>query len=262
MKRSLSVLIALLVGCTDVSTDPNAVVAVRPVPTPYPSIVERDSLRDSLGALLPVRVEWLNTKGVPVAGVAALFSSPDTSLQIFETGVVFARNKKADGSRALVFATHGSLQVRADSLFIVSRPDSISADSATMTRAVDATIVPDSIFFTVLVSGAGAQAAAVAPNWLVSFQLKLHDKLLAPTDTTAVYTFSSTGRTGTEQPVRSFIDTTSSSGKVSRGLMIKCGALAIGNDSVIVIATMRDQRPGTQPKSARTVVRLKRATCQ
>ena len=262
MKRSVRALIAVLTAaCTDPGSDPNAVIAIRPEPSPYPSIVEGDSLRDSLGTLQPVRVTGLNYKGEPVAGATFVFSSPDTSLRIFENGVVFARNKKVDGTRAPVFATNGSLQAKADSLFIVSRPDSIDADSATRTRPPNATLVPDSISFTVRVSGANGAAATPAPNWLVSFQLRLHDKLLAPTDTTAVYTFSATGSANTDRPVRGFLDTTSASGTVSRGLKINCSALVTGSDSVIVIATMRDRRPGTRPKSAQTVVRLERTTC-
>ena len=61
-RRGLAALIPAIAGvagatalaCTDVSTDPNAVVAVRFDGSAYPSIVVGDSLRDSLGARQPI----------------------------------------------------------------------------------------------------------------------------------------------------------------------------------------------------------------
>jgi hypothetical protein len=216
-----------------------------------------DSLRDSLGALQPLRVTPLNYRGDPVPGAPAVFSSPDTVVKVEPDGVVFARAAKPDGTPVRVFATVGSLQTQPDSIFVVSRADSIVAEVASLTRPAGGVIVPDSIAFTVRVPGAAGAAATPAPNWLVSFQLRFHGQLLSPTDTTAVYTFSGE----LTRRVRSFIDTTNAAGSVSRGLVVNCQALAAGPDSVIVIATIRNRRPGTQPKSAQTVVRLQRGPC-
>ena len=61
------------VACTEVATDPNAVVAIRFDGSAYPSIVVGDSLRDSLGALQPVRATGLNYKSQAVEGAAFVF---------------------------------------------------------------------------------------------------------------------------------------------------------------------------------------------
>ena len=267
MKRLLFVVAGVAslaaLACTDVNTDPNAVVAIRFDGSAYPSIVAQDSLRDSLGALQPLRVTPLNYRGNAVAGATVVFSSPDTLVEMRPGGIVYARTTKTDATGVRVFATVGSLQSTPDTLFLVARADSIAADSTTMTRPPGAKLVPDSITFRVRASGVAGAAATPVPYWLVSFQLRFHDRLLAPTDTTAIYTISATGPSATERAIRSFIDTTNSAGTVTRGLIINCGALAAtGPDSVIVIATIRDRRPDTKPKSAQTVVRLERGTCQ
>jgi hypothetical protein len=244
-------------ACTQVATDANAVVALRFEGAAYPSIVAGDSLRDSLGVVQPLVATALNFRNEPVPDAPIEFASPDSVLRVSSGGRVFVTRHKPD-TALLVFASTGTLQSQPDTLFTVFRADSISADSVTMTRPVGARLVPDSIGFNVFVPGTGGGAAAPGRSWLVSFQLRLNDKLLDPTDTTAVYTF--TGQTN--RRVRSFIDTTDASGSVSRGLVINCQALAAtGPDSVIVIATTRDRRPGTQPKRAQTVVRLQRGQC-
>ena len=243
-------------GCTQVPTDADAVVAIRFEGSAYPSIVLGDSLRDSLGALQPLMATPLNYRNEPVPDAPVEFASPDTVLRVFSDGVVYARGRRPD-TAAVVFATTGSLQSQPDSLFVVFRADSIAADSAIMTRPTGATVVPDSVGFRVYVPGVGGAAATPAQSWLVSFQLILHDQALEPTDTTAAYTFTGP----LTRRVRSFIDTTNSGGSVSRGLIVTCQALATGPDSIIVRATIRDRRPGTQPKSAQTVVRLQRGQC-
>jgi len=67
-------------ACTEVGTDPNAVVAIRFDGAAYPSIVLGDSLRDSLGTVQKVVATGLNYKNDPVEGAQFVFSSPDTVL--------------------------------------------------------------------------------------------------------------------------------------------------------------------------------------
>jgi hypothetical protein len=200
----------------------------------------------------------LNFKNEPVPDAKFVFSSPDTILRVFDDGVVFARGPKPDGIATRVFATAGSLQSQPDSLFVVARADSIAPKTAVFTAPTGATVVLDTaLVFNVFASGTGGAAATAAPFWLVSLQVSLHDRLLSPFDTTAAYTFIPVGVTGRTP---SFIDTTSTSGSVSRALAVQCSALASGPDSVILIATIRNRLPGSLPKSAQTVVRLQRGT--
>jgi hypothetical protein len=113
MRRGLMALIsaaasaagATVLACTEVSTDPNAVVGVRFEGSAYPSIVVGDSLRDSLGARQPVFATGLNYKGEAIAGAEFVFSSPDTNLRVLDNGMVFARRAAKTTEPARVFAT-------------------------------------------------------------------------------------------------------------------------------------------------------------
>src|SRR5678815_1148044 len=167
MRRLVVALIALgCAACTEVSSDPNAVVAIRFDGSAYPSIVAGDSLRDSLGTLQPLQAVGLNYKNSPVEGAPFVFSSPDTILRMFANGVVFARGPKADGIPTRVFATVQALQSQPDSLYVVPRGDSIAPKSAIVTPPTGATIVLDTaLVFNVLASGTGGAAPTAAPFW-------------------------------------------------------------------------------------------------
>jgi hypothetical protein len=181
-------LLAVLVGaaCTEVSTDPNAVVAVRFDGSPYPSIVALDSLRDSLGKLQPLTATGLNYKGDAVLGATFAFSSSDTNLRVFDDGNVYAIRRKTDGVPAKVYATAASLQSVPDSLFVVQRADSIKAvkqvDTALFTPGVGAATATGSPTFQVFGDTAVGKPKATVPAWLVSLQLRYKEpRLRSPT---------------------------------------------------------------------------------
>src|SRR5688500_19546902 len=83
-------------GCTQVATDANAIVALRFEGSAYPSVVEGDSLRDSLGVVQPLVATALNYRNEPVPDAPMEFLSRDTVLQVFEDGVVYARGRRPD----------------------------------------------------------------------------------------------------------------------------------------------------------------------
>jgi len=248
VKRGLSVC-ALLLGaaCTEVTTDPNAIVAVRFDGSAYPSIVAADSLRDSLGALQPLRATGLNYKGDPIEGAGFVFSSPDTVLRVYETGDVYATRRKTDATPARVFATAGKLQSVPDSLFVVQRADSLKALRQVDTMSFDATgggtTGPDSITFAIFGDTAAGQPKAPVPAWLVSFQLRYHGTTISPTDTSYAYTFelNSTGRAR----VPTFIDTTNASGSAGRRVFVR--TLSVPEDTVVIVATMRQRVANSAP---------------
>src|SRR5688572_17971200 len=107
MRPLVTAFVLVSVACTDVSTNPDAVVALRFEGSAYPSIVAGDSLRDSLGALQPLVATPLNYLNEPVDGVPVVFSSPDTVLRVFGDGVVYATRPKQADSVTLVYATVG-----------------------------------------------------------------------------------------------------------------------------------------------------------
>jgi hypothetical protein len=253
-------IIASAVACTDVSTDPNAVLAIRFDGAEYPSIVFGDSLRDSTGALQAVRATALNYKGDAIANPTFVFSSPDTSLQLFADGKVFARARKADGAPALVFATIGSLQSQPDSLFIVQRADSIKAlkqvDTVAFESGVGAASGPDSIRFQVWGDTAAGKPKALVPKWLVSFRLT-HRGVTIPASDTA-FAFVGETNSSTTNPARfqRIVDTTGTDGLAGRRVFIR--TLTVNEDTVVVIATIRQRKANTAPIADSTLVVIRK----
>jgi hypothetical protein len=262
MRQLVIALIALgCAGCTDVGTNPNAIVAVRFDGSAYPSIVAGDSLRDSLGTIQPLQAVGLNYKNEPVEGAPFVFSSPDTILRMFASGVVFARGRKADGVPARVFAAVQALQSQPDSLFVVPRADSIAAgktvDTVPVSTEGTGVTAADSLpFFVRGDTVAGAPKVAV-PAWLVSFQLRYKGTLLAPNDTSVAYTFVTTATTPPRR-LPSFIDSTDASGRVSRQVVIQQISAGLAEDTIFIVATARPRKPGAAPLRAETMILLRR----
>lgn len=262
MRRLVVALIALgCAACTDVGTNPNAIVAIRFDGSAYPSIVAGDSLRDSLGTLQPLQAVGLNYKNSPVEGAPFVFSSPDTILRMFANGVVFARGRKADGNPTRVFATVQALQSQPDSLFVVPRADSIAAGKVVHTVPVSSTGTgvtgPDSIPF--FVSGdtvAGAPKVGIQA-WLVSFQLRYKGTLLAPTDTSVAYTFVTTTTTPPRR-LPSFVDSTDASGRASRQVVVQQISTGLAEDTIFLVATARPRKTGAAPLRAETMILFRR----
>ena len=250
-------------ACTDVSTDPDTVVAVRFDGSVYPSIVVGDSLRDSLGALQPVRATGLNYKGDVVEGADFVFSSPDTNLRVNNDGMVFARSRKTDGSPARIFATVGSLQSQPDSLLIVARADSMKAvqdvDTANVSPTTgDASTGETLVQFVVFGDTAATAPKVVVPGWLVSFQLRYHGSLLPPSDTSKAYTFVIVGSGENSRRKPTSVDTTDASGKAERGVFVRSVSAGVPEDTIFLIATIRARKTGAAPISDTTMILLRR----
>jgi len=263
MRRS-GVLVALVAvvgaACTEVSSDPNAVVAIRFDGSAYPSIVAGDSLRDSLGTLQPLQAVGLNYKGVPVVGAPFVFSSPDTILRLASNGGVFAVGRKADATPARVFATIGSLQSVPDSLVVVPRADSMRAEKdilVTVANASNEGIAPaDSLPFVVLGDTVPGPPKAPIPSWLVSFQLRYKGVLLVPTDTSVAYTFVPGNEARPRIPT--YIDTTDASGRVTRGVVLRTVSTTVTEDTIFVIATTRARKTNAPPISKEIRILIRR----
>jgi hypothetical protein len=243
MRRVALGTVVAVIACTDPGTDPNAVVAIRFDGSAYPSIVVGDSLRDSLGALQPVRASGLNFKGNPVADAKIVFSSPDTNLRVLNTGSVFARSRKTDGSPARLFATVGSLQSQPDSLLTVPRADSIKATVEADT-AFGASLSDADLTFSLFGDTVANKPKLVVPGWLVSFRVRYRGVELDPTDTTIAFACRVTSRR-----ILSTVDTTDASGRAGRRLCLR-GAPRSPADTAFLIATSRLRKVGSDPISA------------
>ena len=249
-------LTACLTACTEVSTDPNAVVAIRFEGSSYPSIVAGDSLRDSLGTLQPLRATGLNYKGAAVSNAAFVFSSPDTVLRVLASGNVFATRRKPDGTPARVFATIGSLQSQPDSLLVVQRADSIKAmkqvDTALFVPGSGASTAEGSPAFQVLGDTAAGKPKAIVPGWLVSLQLRYHGTTISSSDTTFAFTFETVGSTTSAVRAHKFVDTTDASGTAGHRVFVR--TLSAAEDTIFLIATIRQRKASAEPIVDSTLV--------
>lgn len=244
------------VACTEVGTDPNAVVAVRFDGSAYPSIVAGDSLRDSLGALQPIRATGLNYKGEPVAGATFVFSSPDTVLRVFPSGNVFATRRKTDANPARLFATIGSLQSSPDTLYVVQRADSIRAvkpvDTALFVAGTGASTAENSPTFQVLGDTAAGKPKAPMQGWLVSFRLRYRGTTISTSDTTFAYTFERVGADTSSKRAHRFVDTTDASGNAGHRVFVR--TLTAPEDTIFLIATIRQRKANSPPITDSTLV--------
>jgi len=263
VSRRLTLLAVLLTAaCTEVSTDPNAVVAVRFDGSPYPSIVALDSLRDSLGNLQPLTATGLNYKGDPVAGAKFAFSSSDTNLRVFDDGNVYAVRRKTDGAPAKVYATAASLQSVPDSLFVVQRADSIKAVKSVDTALVftpgeGATTAPGSPTFQVFGDTAAGKPKATVQAWLVSLQLRYKGTTIATSDTSFAFTFETAGSGTNTIRAQKIVDTTDASGIAGHRVFVR--NLSAAEDSIYLIATIRQRKANTQAIRDSTLVIIRPA---
>ena len=244
------------VACTQVSTDPNSVAALQFDGPPYQSIVIGDSLRDSLGTLLPLQATALNNDGNEIEGAEIVYSSPDTVLSM-DGPVVFARRRNPGDSATRVFATIGSLQSAAVRLFTVHRADNIEPvvqeDTAFAASGGAGASSPDDLAFTVLGDTAANAPKRIVQGWLVSYQLRYRDSDLSPTDSSIAYSW-----TGTTRRILSFVDTTDGSGRVGRKVFIRSPRLP--EDTIFVVATARQRKAGTAPLTATTRLLIRQGT--
>jgi hypothetical protein len=258
--RILGMLVATSIAasaCTDVSTDPDAVAALQFDGAGYPSVVVGDSLRDSLGFLLPLSATALNNDGDPIPDADVVYSSPDTVLEMKDGGVVFARGLNPSGAATRVFATVGSLQSQSVSLFTTVRADSIwyvvEADTANRSDLDVGATLDDDLLFAVFGDTAAGKPKVAVQGWLVSFQLRYRGTLLSPTDTSVAYSYVRPGSNTRRTP--SFIDTTDAQGRAGRRLRLQ--TFRGPEDTVFVIATAQRRKTGLAPLTSqmRIIVR-------
>ena len=245
MRRFALGMVVVVAACTDPGTDPNAVVAIRFDGSVYPSIVVGDSLRDSLGALQPIRAAGLNFRGNDVADAEIVFSSPDTNLRVSNAGNVFARSRKVDGTPARLFATVGSLQSQPDSLLTVPRADSIKAQVEADT-AIAVSTAPRDLMFGLFGDTVALKPKLAVPGWLVSFKVRYHAETLVPTDTSVAFPCRVVEGRGR---FHSLVDTTDASGQAGRRICLR-NPPRVPVDTAFLIATVQQRKKDSTPKTA------------
>jgi hypothetical protein len=153
--------IAVAYACSEVSTNPNAVLSLQLVPMQLPSIVVGDSIHDTTGAVDSLRAVAFNAQGEPVPTAPIRYFSVSgrgltkvdsvsgqvVGLKTSDTLLDTLGNIRAIETFSRVIAAVGLLQTIPDTIFVVENPDSLAPLDSThypldYTRGVTDTLLP------------------------------------------------------------------------------------------------------------------------
>jgi hypothetical protein len=232
MPRYAAVLATVaLATCTEVGTDPAAVVALVFDALPYPAVVSGDTLRDESGAAAPLVALPLNSDGNPVATAQVQFLALDPGVTISEDGIIVSTDTA--GASVRILAQVGGLQSRPLSLFVTARPDSAAQDGTVDTLRYQALDGPGNVSgaITIRVLSNTVTPPAGVRGWFVRYSVEYRGTTLPPNDETVAWFVDESNR-------RTAIDTTGTDGRAARRLRVVSTALVSDPDSLLVTATV------------------------
>lgn len=220
-----------LATCTQVGTDPAAVVALVFDALPYPAIVSGDTLRDESGVAAPLVAVPLNSDGDPVTGAIIQFLALDPGVTVSENGIIISTDTA--GATIRLVAQAGGLQSRPLSLFVTASPDSAAQDGTVDTLRYTALDGPNNVSraITIRVLSNAATPPVGVRGWFVRYTVEYRGTTLPPGDETLAWFVDESNR-------RTSIDTTSTDGRAARRLRVVSTALASDADSLLVTATV------------------------
>ncbi|HEX5436252.1 MAG TPA: hypothetical protein VFW98_03780 [Gemmatimonadaceae bacterium] len=236
LSRQALLLAALAVwsgGCTEVGTNPDAFLAIELQAPTLPSMVQGDTLRDSTGVPVPLRVTVLNGRNDTVTDAPVRFLALDTGIVAVDsvTGLVTARDTTG---QARIIASAGALQSAPVSVIVTLSPDSLQALGATddtlryslgvdSSRTLSLRLAHDST------PGVPGDSLVPVPAYLVRFAI------VAPAgfpigDSTQVMLVDDSRR-------GSALDTTDAQGSASRRVLVPRTLAVAPPDSLVIEAT-------------------------
>ena len=179
MIRLMTALAALcgVAACGDIASTPSGVLSLSFDSLPASAVVRGDTLRDSLGAVAPLRATAYDGAGRVVAGAAVRFVALDTGIAVDSvTGRVTASVLRATPAR--VVASIGTIQSTPKLLTVTNRPDTLSRPTTTPTivyvtvpRTDPANSVQLSVRVGSLPAAPGVAADSVSQKWAVKYVL-------------------------------------------------------------------------------------------
>ena len=128
MKARVSVPLALVaaavVGCAELSTDPQVAAAIEFEGIPYPAVITGDTLRNAAGVATPLGAVAYNGSGAVIADPVIQFIPLDTGVTIGADGFLVATRR--DGFVRVVASANGlqSVQRRIE---VTRQPDTLVA---------------------------------------------------------------------------------------------------------------------------------------
>ena len=218
----------LVVGCIDLSTDPDEIVAIEFSELPWPSIVAGDTLRDESGAVAPLVARLFDGDGDVVDGPVEFL--PQQNAVRVVNGNQLVADLTATGTIGIIASTEG-LQSTALTIEVVPRPDSMAPEGIITPLQW---VVPDdpSLNTSAPVSVKVLSNTTTAPvrSWVVRFQLEAGGRVIPENDTTQIFLVGDNGRP-------SYADTTDFSGIASRRVRLRVVPGLTPPDSAVITVT-------------------------
>lgn len=231
---------AALAACAEVATGTADVVSVG-FDTSSVAVVAGDTLRDTLGRVLPLRAAAFNAAGdtVTASAVAITYVVPPSDTGVVRTVGSLLLGVRPRDTTARVFAAAGTLQGLPKSVDVTRRPERLQLVAAARDSAL---YTPPSRS---AVSGGGAQllvtadsAGARPPVRRVVVRFALERAAPRIADSVAVVDERPLVR-GTETFIpRSPLDTTDARGNAGRRVLIFLRSGATARDTVVLRATV------------------------
>ena len=230
---ALSVMCAL--SCGEVPTLDQGIAYISPIILPSPAVAVGDQLRDSVGNVVPLRIEAFgrNDERLPDPAATFLTTVLPSPITIGADGIVTASDTVSAVQTVQIVGRVGNkLQTTATSLLIVPQPDSLQRVSPEVVQ--HALPVVDTLRVTVTgLNRAGARVPV--PGIIVRYRITGVYRTGSGT-ATAVLTVD--GGTVSRPDSLAAVDTTDAQGAAARTLLVA----GTGVDSVVVFARARSLR--------------------
>ncbi|HVF40268.1 MAG TPA: hypothetical protein VM939_10235 [Gemmatimonadaceae bacterium] len=239
----IGVSMAVVAACTEIPTDPKAVLSLAVDTLPAPAVVLGDSLRDSAGVARAVTVTAFNFQGEVIEDAVVRFSTRDRGIDVDSiTGFVIGDSVRSTPAR--VTARVGGVEALL-LIDVTLRPDSVAGVTTrdSLSYSLTDTAVNVSPILSVKVLH-GILGDSVVKSYIVSFAVA------SPPATALARLVNDAGRA-------SRIDTTDASGVAGRKIRIDPSRMTSLNDSVIVFATVKHRGLQVRGSPVRMVMKLK-----
>lgn len=229
-----AVVLAALVACVDLGTDPDVPFVIGFDSIPYPSLLSGDTMRDSLGLVKPIQVTAFNSAGDVIAGAGTTWFVLDTGAAVDEDGILTTTRR--DGAVRIVGSV-GGLQSPMRIVRIARRPDTLQTTQDSLVTFEY--VLPDAASNTtpaltvrLLTTDTVGGLSPGVQGWIVRWRAVHAGDTLAAADTTLA-TLLTSGN------LRTLQDTTPLDGSSTRKLRIWANTLPTGVDSFFVVAEAR-----------------------